>query len=140
MAKSFRNPTQTKIENTESSHCQYCRISWGSGPVIFSLVLKLIVFILLLRFIVYFRSPNFNEPFDGTLLTPIMSPLGTIMSFKFVTYGLLTSSLFRVSFYDLILCTVLLLWHSQRFEGAELCICRSQIFLKLKMSTCNSSV
>ena len=146
MAKSFRNPTQTTNENTESSHCQYCRIGQGSGPVIFSFVLKLFVFILLLRFIVYFRSPNFNEPFDGTLLTPIMSLLGTIISFRFVIYDLPTSkgyefwsygllldpSLFRVTFYDLILCIVLLLWYSQRFEGAELYICRSQIFLKLK--------
>ena len=99
-------------------------------------------------------QPNFNEPFDGTLLTPIMSPLGTIISLRLLLMicllakvmssdlmaFLLDPSLFRVSFYDLILCTVLLLWHSQRFEGAELCICRSQIFLKLKMSTCNSSV
>ena len=26
-------------------------------------------------------QPNFNDPFNGTLLTPILSPLGTIISF-----------------------------------------------------------
>ena len=57
--------------------------------------------------------------------------LARVMSFDLMAL-LLDPSLFRVSFYDLILCTVLLLWHSQRFEGAELYICRSQIFLKLK--------
>ena len=88
-------------------------------------------------------QPNFNEPFNGTLLTPIMSPLGIIISFfKFVTYDLLIyekfdgyftvisssrllarvmsldlmallldPSLLKVIFYDLILCTVLLLWY-----------------------------
>ena len=56
--------------------------------------------------------------------------LARVMSFDLMAL-LLDPSLFRVTFYDLILCIVLL-WYSQRFKGAESCICRSQIFLKLK--------